>query len=80
MFLLPVCKMKLKTTATTVKMVQCWTEDYRQQLWGGLQITDWSVFKTTDLNVDADHVTGYINRLVEECIHKTVHLQTGNHG
>jgi len=29
---------------------------------------DWSEFKTTDLNVYADQVTGYINKLVEECI------------
>jgi len=34
----------------------------------GTTDTDWSVFKTTDLNVYAEHITGYINRLVEECI------------
>jgi len=40
---------------------------YILQLQGGLEITDWGVFKTTDSEC-VDHVTGYIDRLVDECI------------
>jgi len=64
--LVSVYKLRLKTMPTTVRTVRRWSEDYILQLWGGLEITDWSVFKTTNLNVYADHVGGYINGTVDE--------------
>jgi len=36
---------------TTVRMVRRWTEDSTLQLQGGLEMMDWSIFKTTYLNV-----------------------------
>lgn len=76
--LLPSYTQKNRQIKPTVRSIQCWTKDAETLLQGCLDATDWSVFKSEDLDQYCDAVIGYINFCIDLCIPRKVVKQYSN--